>query len=48
MCKAVVEKDRPGPILLQLFVDLENEAAALLLIPLRRLLVEQLVDLGLQ
>ena len=41
-----MEKDRPRAILLQLFVCFEDEAAAFLLIPLDRLLIEQLIELG--
>ena len=41
----VVEKDRPGAILLQLLVDFEDQVAALLLILFHRLLIEQLVHL---
>jgi len=41
-----VEKDRPSAVLLQFFVYFEDEAAAFLLIPLDRLLIEQLIELG--
>ena len=42
--EAVVEQDRPRTVLLQLLVDFPDEAPALLLVPLHRLLIEQLVD----
>ena len=43
--KAIVEKDRPRTILLQLPVDVPDKMLALGLIPLSRLLIEELVDL---
>ena len=42
--EAVVEQDRPRTVLLQFPVDLPDEAPPLLLVPLHRLLIEQLVD----